>query len=255
MSLYGYSFIWAEKSQQFYAGEGRVHLNLEDFRFRAFPKWVKLLLGILWGAFAVVTVYSTVFFHWQTYRDQLGQPQIQTFSSNIQAVDLSKVPIVDYQLAAKLADKKLGERPSLGSQVRLGEPTIQMVGDRLLWVVPLHHSGFFKWITNLQGSAGYITVSATNVNDVDYIEAHKIKYQPDSYLLHDLKRWTSFTAAPASGIVEYSFEIDDSGIPHWIISTYRNCAALPFRKRRGGGHQCFHGTEHPLPPWRNAGMD
>jgi hypothetical protein len=208
---------------------GRVHVNIEDFRFRAFPRWVKLLLALLWGLFLVVTIYSTVFFHWQTYRDQLGQPEVQVFSSNIQAVDLSKVPIVDYPLALKLADKKLGERPSLGSQVRLGNPTIQMVDERLLWVVPLHHSGFFKWITNLEGSAGYITVSATNVNDVEYYENYKIKYQPDSYLLHDLKRWTRFTAAPLSGIVDYSFEIDDSGVPHWIVSTYHNLRgfALP----------------------------
>lgn len=209
---------------------GRVSLNLSGaFNFKAFPRAAKLLIVVPWALFALFTIYSTVFFHYKAYRDQLGQPQVQTFSSNIQAVDLAQVPIVDRSLALKLADKKLGERPSLGSQVRLGEPTIQMTNGQLIWAVPLHHSGFFKWLTNLSGTPGYITVSATNVNDVEYVENHKIKYQPNSYLLHDLSRWTRFTAAPLTGITDYSFELDDQGVPHWIISTYKNLRgfALP----------------------------
>jgi len=63
--------------------------------------------------------------------------EYREFSSDVQAVDMTQVPIVDQMLAANLADKKLGERPSLGSQVRLGEPTIQLVNGKLIWVVPL----------------------------------------------------------------------------------------------------------------------
>ncbi|MEG1050155.1 MAG: hypothetical protein RSE24_06400, partial [Oscillospiraceae bacterium] len=77
-------------------------------------------------------------------------------------------------LAAKIAEKKLGEKPSLGSQVVLGTPTVQTVDGKLVWVVPLQHSGFFKWITNLQGTPGYIVVSATNPQDVDYVDTYNI---------------------------------------------------------------------------------
>ncbi|MEG2204294.1 MAG: hypothetical protein RRY21_03940, partial [Oscillospiraceae bacterium] len=201
---------------------GRIRLNFEGLHFAAFPKAAKLLIAVPWVLFFVMSVLSTVFFNYKAFRDQLGDPQVQAFTSDIQAVDLSQIPIVDKDLAAKLADKKLGERPSLGSQVYLGKPTIQRVDGKLLWAVPLHHSGFFKWITNLSGSAGYITVSATNVNDVEYVEEYKIKYQPYSYFLHDLSRWVRFTSAPMTGIVDYSFELDDSGVPHWVVTTYKN---------------------------------
>ena len=208
---------------------GRPVLDLSALSFKSFPKWAKVLIVGPWVLFIVATIGSSVIFNSKAYRDQLGNPEVQTFTSDLQAMDLNQIPIVDKDLAKKLADKKLGEKPSLGSQVILGEPTIQRVDGELIWAVPLYHSGFFKWLTNLSGSAGYITVSATNVNDVNYVDEYKIKYQPNSYLLHDLSRWVRFTAAPFTGITDYSFELDDNGVPHWIVTTYKNLRgfALP----------------------------
>ncbi|MFV0496709.1 MAG: hypothetical protein ACK5L0_00865 [Candidatus Fimivivens sp.] len=208
---------------------GRVPINIDSINFKSFPKAAKLLLIVPWILFIGINIFSIPLFHYKAYRDQLGPASQQVFSSDMQAVDLTKVPIVDEELALKLADKKLGERASLGSQVVLGEPTIQMNNDRLIWAVPLHHSGIFKWLTNLSGTPGYIVVSATNTNDVKYVEGHKIKYQPRSYLLHDIGRYTRFTSALFDGITDYSFELDDTGTPHWIVSTYKNLRgfALP----------------------------
>ncbi len=208
---------------------GRAQLNLDPIKFKAFPKPAKLLLIVPWVLFVGINVFSMPLFHYKAYRDQLGSVNQQVFSSDMQAVDLSQIPIVDEELARKLADKKLGERASLGSQVVLGEPTIQMNNGKLIWAVPLYHSGIFKWLTNLSGTPGYIVVSATNVNDVDYVEGHKIKYQPQSHLLYDIGRHTRFTAAPFDGITDYSFELDDAGVPYWIVTTYRNLRgfALP----------------------------
>ena len=208
---------------------GRVHIDFSHIGFKAFPKAAKLLIVGPWVLFILLSFYSTILFHWKAYRDQFGQPEAQAFTSDLQTVDLAQIPIVDRSLALKLADKKLGEKPSLGSQVTLGEPTIQMVNGKLIWAVPLHHSGFFKWITNLSGSAGYITVSATDFNDTDYIGEHKIKYQPRSYLLHDLGRYTRFRKALFTGIADYAFELDDNGVPYWIVTTYKNLRgfALP----------------------------
>jgi hypothetical protein len=189
---------------------------------RKFPRMVKILIIVPWAFLAVMLLISSPLVSWGAYRDQLGESEYKEFSADVQAVDMSQVPIVDQRLAYNLADKKLGEKPSLGSQVHLGEPTIQMVNGRLIWVVPLQHSGFFKWITNLSGSAGYITVSATDLNDVDYVENYKIKLQPNGYLLHNLTRNVRFTAAPFTGITDYSFELDESGQPYWVVTTYRN---------------------------------
>lgn len=187
-----------------------------------FPKWVKILLAAPWVFFFVMVIISSVIINWPAYRDQLGQAEITEFSSDVQPVDINQVPIVDRDLAIKLADKKLGEKQSLGSQVILGEPTIQRVNGELLWAVPLHHSGLFKWLTNLKGTPGYITVSATNVKNVEYVDGKYVKYQTNSYLMHDVKRKVRMSGELFTGLTDYSFELDDNGDPYWVISTYRN---------------------------------
>lgn len=189
---------------------------------RKFPKWVKILIIAPWAFLIVMTIGSSVLFHSKAYRDQLGVPEVTQFSTDVQPVDVNQIPIVDKALALKLADKKLGERQSLGSQVVLGVPTIQMVDGNLIWAVPLHHSGFFKWLTNMSGTPGYIVVSATDVSNVDYVDGKPVKYHPGSYFMHDLKRKVRLSGALFEGITDYSFELDDSGQPYWVVSTYKN---------------------------------
>ena len=197
------------------------------------PRWTIVSFLVIWGFILVMSVVSSPLISWNAYRNQLGQPEIKTFSDDMQAVDLSQVPIVDRDLAYNLANKKLGERPGLGSQAVLGEPTIQQVNGELVWVVPLYHSGFFKWITNLEGTPGYIVVSATNVNDVTYVEDYPIKYQPNGYFFDNLTRYVRFTSSLFQGITDYSFELDDSGQPYWVVTTYRNRAGFSLPEATG----------------------
>ena len=187
-----------------------------------FPKLSAVIIAVPWILIVVVMILCSVFFQWKAYRDQLGEPEIKKFDNEVQAIDVAQIPIVDENLALKLAQKKLGERPALGSQVALYSATIQMVDGELVWVVPLYHSGFFKWLTNLSGTPGYIVVSATNTNDVRYVEGYKIKYHPGSYLLFDITRKVRFGPGLMTGITDYSFELDDEGQPYWAISTYKN---------------------------------
>jgi hypothetical protein len=65
----------------------------------------------------VITIASSFLFNWKTYRDQLGTSEVIEFASDLQAVDMHQVPIVDRELAIILADKKLGERAGLGMRV------------------------------------------------------------------------------------------------------------------------------------------
>ena len=174
-----------------------------------------------WVLVALVHLFSAPLFHVNTYRDQLPVPQIKEFGAEVQAIDTTQIPIVDQQLALKLADKKLGEKPALGSQVHLGEPTIQLVKGKLVWAVPLHHSGFFKWLSNLDGTPGYIVVSATDMQDVTYVESPKVKLHPDAYLMDKLVRRVRLAAGMFTGITDYSFELDDAGQPYYVVSTYR----------------------------------
>ena len=191
---------------------------------KKFPRWVKFLLVVPWVFVAVVFIGSSFIFHSNAYRDQLGEAEPVPFSSDMQLADLDQLPIVDEALAVTLADKKLGERAGLGSQVRLGADavTIQQIDGELMWAIPLYHRGVFKWITNLSGTQGYILVSATDVNDVRYMEDYKVKYYPGNYLLQDLTRHVRFGGAWLDGITDPTFEIADDGQPYWIYTTYRN---------------------------------
>lgn len=182
-----------------------------------------VLLAILWAVYFGVSVLSMPLFNYKAYRDQLGSPVVSEFTDTVQPLALDQLPIVDRSLARELADKKVGENPGLGSQVILGTPVIQKVNKKLVWVVPLEHSGFFKWLKNMDGSAGYIVVSASNVSDVTLVTDHKIKYQANAYLLDDLNRHVRFFGGGLfKGLTDYSFELDDDGVPYWVISSYKN---------------------------------
>lgn len=186
-------------------------------------KYGVFLLCVIWAAYVIVMIVSTPIFNYPAYRDQLGQADTSEFTDSVQPLSLSQLPIVDQALARELADKKVGENPGLGSQVVLGEPVIQTVKDKLVWVVPLQHSGFFKWLKNIDGSAGYIIVSATDLNDVELVSSHKLKYQPNAYLFDDLNRHVRFfNGGLFRGLTDYSFELDDEGNPFWVLTSYKN---------------------------------
>lgn len=136
--------------------------NLTFVRNGSLKRWPLFVAGGLWAVYLLVFVGSSVLFQVNAFRDQMPTLTQMDFADDFDTVGTNQLPIVDQAMAAKLADKKLGERPSLGSQVVLGEPTLQQVNGELLWAVPTYHSGLFKWLTNMDGTPGYVTVSATN---------------------------------------------------------------------------------------------
>lgn len=199
----------------------RMHIHM-DSSIKGVKKGV-IMLGIIWVLYIIVTLISSPIFNYPAYRDQLGTAVTSEFTDTVQPISLSQLPIVDKALARELADKKIGENPGLGSQVMLGEPVIQTVQDKLVWVLPLQHSGFFKWLKNINGSAGYIIVSATSLNDVELVTSHKIKYQENAYIFDDLNRHVRlFGGGLFKGLTDYSFELNEEGIPYWVLTKYQN---------------------------------
>lgn len=198
--------------------KGRVYLLV------AAAPWVILIL---------LSIYSSVLFHVNSYKNQMPEPEVRAFSSDVQPIDISQLPVVDSELASLLADKKLGEKPALGSQVTLGDPTIQKVNGKLVWAVPLLHSGFFKWLSTTEGTPGYILISATNPRDVTYVDNYKIKYQTNAYFLDNLDRHVRFSGGLFKGLTDYSFEINDEGRPYWVVTTYKNLVGISLPEADG----------------------
>ena len=193
------------------------------------PKLAKLFFGI--GILAIIVtvaapfVLSAPFLHSSKYRELLGTVQESQFTSDISPVSVADIRLVDRETAIRLGDKKIGEVPALGSISKLGEFHIQSVNGSLYWVAPLVHRDTIKWLTNLGGTTGYIMVSATNPQDVRFVQELdgqpvKIVYQPDAYLHQDLARHVYLNGHTNIGLTDFTFEIDDNGIPYWVVTLY-----------------------------------
>jgi hypothetical protein len=199
-----------------------------------FPLWLfpKLrnaanVVYLLMAAWLILgSFFSSGIFNARSYRNLLGKVDSTNFSELVSPVNLDQVPIIDQAFAASLAEKKLGEDFALGSRVTLGFPTIQRVNNRLFWVVPLLHSGFFKWLANTNnGTPGYIMVSATNPQDITFVREingrqMKLKYQKNAYFGQDLYRHLYMHGFAGMGLAGDTFEIDNEGEPYWTITTY-----------------------------------
>ncbi|NLR93549.1 hypothetical protein [Flammeovirga agarivorans] len=187
---------------------------------------IGLITGLLFYTFVLPFVTTTPILRSKAYRNMIGTVKMgEDFSSQVAPISTDEIRIVDEYTASRLGDKVLGSIPSLGSQAYLGSFSIQNVKGQLYWVAPLLHSGFFKWNNNKEGTPGYVMVSATNERDVKLVQEVnnkpvRIKYQPEAFFTTDLSRHIYFNGYVTQGYDDYSFEVDDEGNPHWIITLY-----------------------------------
>ena len=176
--------------------------------------------------FIVGRIIGSSLFNATTMHQQLGEVQYVDFDDMISQIDTSQIPIVDENLAMKQADKKIGEDISLGSRVELGDAAIQDVNGEIIYVVPLEHTGFFKWFSN-RTTPGYIKVSATNPNKVELVtelngEPLNIRYQRSAWFGSNIKRYIRNRGFRTTGLTEFTFEIDNTGRPYYVVTTYKN---------------------------------
>ena len=193
----------------------------------SFPgKAIKYCTLTLFALYVIYQISSTPVLLSKQYRDLIGTIETKSFSEEIPVVDVSKIPTVDEAYARRLGEKKLGEDVGLGSQVYVGDYTLISMSDELFWVAPLEHIDPIKWFTNRQGTPGYIMVSATDAQDVRLVQEDaegnpiKLKYLPSAYFNEDIKRKVYFEGNMFEGLTDYSFELDDSGRPYWVVTTY-----------------------------------
>ena len=184
---------------------------------------VLLLITIIVIPFFV----TSPIFRASSYRNLLGKVEESVFTEDISPVSVDEIRIVDKDMAMKLGEKKIGEIPAIGSISKVGDYSIQSVKGELYWVAPLVHRDIIKWITNLDGTNGYIMVSATNPQDVRLVQningkQLKIVYQEEAYFLQDLHRHIYLSGVVNYGMTEFNFEIDDDGNPYWVVSLYEH---------------------------------
>ncbi len=182
----------------------------------------------------ILLVYLVVFplctslpmFRSESYKNLIGKvTDGKKIANHIAPISIDEIRVVDEDLAYLLGEKILGSQPALGSQVELGHFCVQKVGKDLYWVAPLLHSGFFKWLNNQEGTAGYVMVSATNERDVKLVQTVnnkpiKIKYQPEAFFQSEIERHLYMNGYATVGMTDFTFEIDDAGNPFWVVTKY-----------------------------------
>ena len=192
------------------------------------PNKLFLVLALMLILYMTVLPFLTSLpmFRSDAYRNLIGKVEDGAkITNHIAPISIDEIRVVDEDLAYLLGEKILGSQPSLGSQVELGDFCIQKINNKLYWVAPLLHSGFFKWLNNPEGSPGYVMVSATNERDVKLVQQSegkdiKIKFQPGAYFQSDIHRHVYLNGYATTGLEDFSFEIDDKGNPFWIITQY-----------------------------------
>ena len=206
-------------------------LNLDSITDGILSKVSKFCFGgagvLIVYILVVPFITSTPLLHAESYRNLIGEVTESDFSADVSPVSVEDIRIVDQQTAMRLGDKKLGEVPGLGSVAKLGTFHIQSIDDSLYWVAPVVHRDTIKWLTNMQGTSGYIKVSATNPQDVTFVqelnnEPISIVYQPDAYLHQDLARHLYMNGFVNIGLTDFTFEVDDNGKPYWIVTLYEH---------------------------------
>lgn len=180
---------------------------------------VLLVVGLIVGGFLGTELLQS-----SRYRNLIGSPKQDEFSSNVSPINPHQMILVDDSIARRLGEKVLGEDPALGSRCELGDFNLQIVKNDLYWIAPLEHSGFWKWRAN-DGTPGFVAVNATNEKDVRLVKEVNgkplcIRYLPSGFFGEDLERHIYSNGYASVGITDYTFEVDDDWNPYWVVTTY-----------------------------------
>ena len=132
--------------------------------------------------------------------------------------------------------------------------------NELVWAGPLAHAGFIKWLTN-HTTPGYVLVSATDPTKVYLVTAigsDPTDADPDAAVGMDTSQatpgfvplklryldaggyWGDYVVRhvrtngyASEGLTDYSFEIDNTGRPFWVITRYERSIGFSGADTRG----------------------
>lgn len=143
------------------------------------------------------------------------------FNSDIKEVDFNNLPLLDKVSSQKVGDRVVGQVPELVSQFSISEE-YSLINYRgsIVRVTPLEHNGFYKYFSNLSGTAGYVLVDTTTGAAQVVKTAQGLKYLPSAYFFHNLRRHVQLHY-PFSILGDSSFELDENGVPYWVIQTLK----------------------------------
>lgn len=178
-----------------------------------------IVLGIFVG-----NIISSPLFNARAYSNLL-ETETGDFAQDIGEVGMQSVPVVDKDTAVRLGSRTIGEMSDLVSQYAIDESynayTQISYKNTPYRVSSLVYADIIKWITNTaQGLPGYVTVNMVTQETklVRLDEGNYMHISTGEHFNNYLYRYVRF-AYPCEMFGEASFEIDDDGVPYWIVPT------------------------------------
>lgn len=203
-------------------------------RRRTFPKTSAAALIVIAAAVVICAVgmlVSMQIFRAKSYVNRITIEE-GDFNSDVPTLsDIKKIPLMDTDSATILGDRVVGSLTDLVSQYDVSDTyTTIYYNGKVVKVAPLEYAGFFKYYNNKKdGIPGYVLVD-TETNEAEFVRMEDgINYSPSGYFSKDLMR-TFRMKYPTLTFGDYSFQIDEDGVPYWVIScmsyhTFFGCTA------------------------------
>ena len=244
LRLWGFHGVWVEFFFVGLVGFVLSLVNFDDgydlFNKKNFRWWRAVPLGISLFAFLIMIGQSWECFHAGAFHQRLKVEIVSdsVFNHDVHPIPVSKMITVDETLARKVAEDKLGQDLGLGSRVEIGKMTIQqMTGefvvdkgqklkfdDAQIWVAPLEHRSFFKWLRN-DVTPGYVIVDATDATKIYLVtelsgKPLALRYLENAFFADDIERHIKNNGYASKGLNDHCFEISPEGVPYWVLSSY-----------------------------------
>lgn len=168
----------------------------------------------------VIGIASWPIFRADEYAAMIGETEERIWTQDVQPKDPRHVRLVPLELADLLGNIRINENNAIGSQYNVGQFTLQLVNNELVYIAPLEFKRFRVWSS--EGvSPGYIRVHGEDPQAKSKIKTgQSYRYMLSAYWGYNLERhlWKKYCWY---GLTDYSFEIDEEGNAFWVVTVFK----------------------------------
>ena len=201
-------------------GTGIFSIRNREFDYRNKSNYYAFILPVIIIIFiSIINFINGPFFMAKKYANRIEiKPGI--FTDEIEEVNFNTLAIVDRDSSEKLGDRVMGSINELVSQFEVSTLYTQInYKEDIIRVTPLDYSDWIKYFTNKNnGIPGYITVNSVTgeakLNKLD----NGMKYSVNALFFDNIYRKLRFSY-PFEIFGNLSFEIDNDGVPYYIMPT------------------------------------
>lgn len=169
----------------------------------------------------VVRFINNPFFMAKSYANRINVMEA-SFTEEIKEVDFNTLAIVDKSSSQKLGDRVMGSIAEVVSQFDVSNLYTQInYCDDIVRVTPLDYSDWIKYFTNRSsGIPGYVMVNSVTGESKLIKLDRGMKYSENALFFENVYRKLRFKY-PFDIFGDLNFEIDNEGVPYWIMSTIK----------------------------------